>query len=138
VPSPSRARAHRLAHWLPAVAVAGVIAWFSHQPDWPDAAVGWPDWLLHGLAFGGLAVTALWGVVGGVRGLPPRPHQLTTALIIASLYGAADEIHQSFIPGRDAAPGDWAADTAGAALALLLAVPIFAGLRALWDNRHQR
>src|SRR5512138_3909734 len=44
------------------------------------------------------------------------------ALLAASLYGAADEWHQSFIPGRDPDPLDWAADSAGAVLGAATAV----------------
>lgn len=33
---------------------------------------------------------------------------------IASLYGIIDEVHQSFVPGRDACIFDWFADTTGA------------------------
>jgi VanZ family protein len=36
------------------------------------------------------------------------------ALIIASLYGASDEVHQLFTPGRFSDPLDWVTDTLGA------------------------
>lgn len=42
------------------------------------------------------------------------------ALLAASLYGASDEWHQSFTPGRSVEVADWAADTLGAALAVTL------------------
>ncbi|MDR2501296.1 MAG: VanZ family protein [Treponema sp.] len=35
---------------------------------------------------------------------------------IGSLYGLIDEIHQSFVPGRDCNGWDWIADTLGALL----------------------
>jgi MYXO-CTERM domain-containing protein len=40
-----------------------------------------------------------------------------------SFYGASDEVHQSFVPGRDSDVLDWRADTIGGAAAagLLLA-----------------
>jgi VanZ family protein len=43
---------------------------------------------------------------------------LTLMLVagIASLYGATDEVHQLFVPGRNCNAWDWAADTVGAAL----------------------
>ena len=44
-----------------------------------------------------------------------------TAFIIAVIYGISDEIHQSFVPGRDAAIGDVLADTFGAFLGSLAA-----------------
>ncbi|ACB73297.1 VanZ family protein [Opitutus terrae] len=42
------------------------------------------------------------------------------ALLVVSLYGMADEWHQSFTPGRSVELADWMADTAGAALAVML------------------
>ena len=42
------------------------------------------------------------------------------ALVLASLYGVSDELHQSYVPGRSMEFADWVADTAGAAVAILL------------------
>lgn len=36
------------------------------------------------------------------------------AVVIASIYGFSDEIHQSFVPTRDASPLDWIFDNIGA------------------------
>ncbi len=46
---------------------------------------------------------------------------LSVALVIvlALLVGAADEIHQAFLPGRVAGWDDWLADVAGAGLGLI-------------------
>jgi VanZ family protein len=41
-------------------------------------------------------------------------------LLIASAYGATDEWHQYFVPGRSCDVWDWVADTSGAALAVTL------------------
>lgn len=43
-----------------------------------------------------------------------------TILGFCSAYGALDEWHQSFVPGRDADLLDWTADVAGAICALIL------------------
>lgn len=48
------------------------------------------------------------------------------AAVIASVYGATDELHQSFNPGRSVEFADWVADTAGAALAV--------GLYCFWPT----
>jgi len=40
------------------------------------------------------------------------------ALLAASAYGATDEWHQLFVPGRSCDVFDWLADTTGAALAV--------------------
>ena len=42
------------------------------------------------------------------------------ALLAVSAFGASDEWHQSFVPGRFSDVGDWMADTFGAALAVML------------------
>lgn len=42
------------------------------------------------------------------------------AIAIAVGFGAADEWHQGFIPGRSADPADWRADSMGAAGGALL------------------
>ena len=68
-----------------------------------------------------------YGLLGGLLLLSLRPQaggyssrQVLLSVIIASLYGISDEIHQSFIPGREADSLDWLADTAGALMACLL------------------
>lgn len=43
-------------------------------------------------------------------------------VLLASLYGVSDEVHQMYVPGRSADLFDWAADTVGAAVAVLLLV----------------
>jgi len=41
------------------------------------------------------------------------------SLVFCSLYGISDEIHQSYVPDRDADVFDWLADTLGALIALI-------------------
>ncbi len=49
-----------------------------------------------------------------------RDHDAETtwilAILLASAYGAIDEIHQSFVPGRSPDIVDWGWDTLGAAV----------------------
>jgi len=40
------------------------------------------------------------------------------AVLLVSLYGASDEWHQSFVPGRTSELADWVADTLGATVAI--------------------
>lgn len=74
-----------------------------------------PDYLTHGLAWflgGGLACRAL---AGGLR--PISFGRALLAVALATGYGALDEWHQSYTPGRDASLADLAKDLAGASLA---------------------
>ena len=57
-----------------------------------------------------------------------RSREFWTALLLAALYAASDEFHQSFVPGRDASVRDVLLDTCGAGL----------GLAALWAARRLR
>ncbi len=59
-----------------------------------------------------------WGL--GARGFGIRldPRRSAFALLLATLYAATDEFHQSFIPSRGAAVTDVMIDTIGAALGL--------------------
>jgi VanZ family protein len=100
--------------------MAGVF-WLSSQsivpgaglmPEWLDR-----DWLHHGVAYAGLALVTLRAAAGGRRsGIGVA--SVTLAWLIVVAYGATDEWHQSFVPGRTADLRDVAADGAGAALGL--------------------
>ena len=100
--------------WVLAVGYWAALATATHLP--PHRALGGPggDKLHHVLAYFGLAALlgpALWVA------LPRRRRFLPLiVLVIASVYGAVDELTQPYI-GRYCEFGDWVADTAGAALA---------------------
>lgn len=81
------------------------------QPVVADLLHGFQHRFAHAIAFGLLALLARWALDG-----LPRPS--ICAVVVASVFGATDEWHQSFTPGRHAGADDWAADTAFAAAAL--------------------
>lgn len=97
--------------WLPAGALMGLIFFLSSLSN-PPTPLRFPhaDKAVHAVLYGGLTAALL------IPGLPP-----IRAAALASGYGATDEIHQRFVPGRDASWGDWLADTAGAAAAAVAA-----------------
>ena len=47
-----------------------------------------------------------------------QPVSSFVAVVVASLYGASDEVHQIFVPTRSCDPMDWLVDTIAAALAI--------------------
>jgi VanZ family protein len=102
--------------WLPPLLLMGLIYFLSAQPSL-DSGLGWIDTvgrkLLH---FGEYALLCfLWW--RPLRTAMPDRRAALVALVVASLYAATDEFHQSFVEGRNGSPLDWAIDTAGAAAA---------------------
>lgn len=83
----------------------------------PELRFPGSDKLLHAAAYAVLAAAALVAVPDSLRRRRPCRAALTVFLF-SCLYGISDELHQSFVPGRDASLPDVAADAAGAALAV--------------------
>ena len=72
------------------------------------------DLAIHAVVYAGLGWLAGMTVRKGA--VPWRGWRLWAAPIaFAAVYGASDEIHQFFVPGRYCALADWIADVAGAA-----------------------
>ena len=61
---------------------------------------------------------------------------LIIAVVIASLYGASDEVHQHFVPGRTPDILDWLTDTIGAFVGASLAVWLIAARRVRQSRRR--
>lgn len=80
----------------------GFTRWFPHF-----------DKVTHFFIYGLLATLTL-------RALGSRRWAPWLAITAVSLFGASDEWHQSFVPGRSCEVADWVADTLGAALAVSL------------------
>jgi VanZ family protein len=101
--------------WLPFAAGCLVIFVLSSMSRPPVPEALWfahSDKLLHAAAYALLAGLA---VIGAGRARP----WLALALTVA--YGGIDEIHQSFVPGRESSALDCAADAFGAAVVVALA-----------------
>ena len=92
------------------------IFWLSSIPDLTSPSLfSAQDKLAHVLVF---------GVLGFLfsRSFRPRDEDLpfTRVLLVTLLvavYGGFDEVHQLFVPGREASLGDLAADTVGGFIA---------------------
>lgn len=105
--------------WLPPIAWMALIAALSHQPDIPRAPSPWLDFVLKKtLHAAGYAVLAwLWWRPLRASGADAAP-AARWAFAATVLYAAADEWHQSFVPGRTARARDVGIDAGGAAVAL--------------------
>jgi VanZ family protein len=73
------------------------------------------DKALHCFEYGGLAFLLCRALLGEGLGWTAA---LPLALLVTSVYGASDEWHQLFTPGRTSDVVDWMADTFGAAVGL--------------------
>lgn len=86
------------------------------------------DWIAHAGMYAGLGF--LIARAASLGGWPAR--RLVWMGVLLSLLGVLDELHQLFIPGRDAELGDWAADTTGAAAGLLMGARLMTTRLAAW------
>lgn len=110
-----------LVYIAPALAYAALLFWISSlpQPDAPDYGLEWGDKVNHAGAFA--IMTVLWYRAGSWLFPQTSPgRRLGIVVLIVMLYGATDEIHQSFVPGRFADFYDWLADAIGALLAAVV------------------
>ena len=106
--------------WTFPLAVALGSVWLSAQSHYP-MGIQLPhplDKLAHASVFGSLAIALDLALRLNLPGLPMyRRHLLVFVLV--SGFGATDEWHQLFVPGRSCELLDWVADTVGGALGLL-------------------
>ncbi|OGM88994.1 hypothetical protein A2597_00355 [Candidatus Woesebacteria bacterium RIFOXYD1_FULL_46_19] len=105
--------------WLPPVIWAVVIFVFSARPVTPASQIFWQDFLLKKSAH--VVEYAIFSVLvyralkeSGVR----KYNAGLVAILIAVIYGATDEYHQSFTPGREPRVRDVFFDTIGSVLAI--------------------
>ena len=102
--------------WVAVAAYMAAIFLLSAQPTLPSLPSRLSDKHVHALTYAGLAAVTCRALAGGpLAGLTARG--AAGAWAIAAAYGASDEYHQSFVPGRTPELDDWAADAAGAAAA---------------------
>ena len=99
--------------WIPPLAWAAVILILTSIPVPRIGAPASTDKVVH------LAVYAVLGVLLARAPHRPRVGTLVALAAGAALFGALDEFHQRFIPGRSASVDDWVADAVGGALGII-------------------
>lgn len=103
-------------YWLPAVLFASLIFYMSEQQNPPGASLFEflpnADKLAHMAEYFILSLFVYLALV--------KVHAFRTpaaaffSIMIVSIYGASDEFHQNFTPGRTVDFFDWLADLTGA------------------------
>jgi VanZ family protein len=131
---------HRILSFVPYLVGCAIFWNISKmpQPPVPDALqFEFSDKIMHAIAYGCLA---------GLAAIAIRERERRALLLAAALlstgYGIVDEIHQSFVPGRQAGLDDVIADAIGAFAGAWLSVKLrdrFAWLGGrLWIERQRQ
>ncbi len=105
----------------PLVVYAALIFFFSSRParQLPRLVVPHADKLVHAVEYAGLGLLLVRALRRSEE--PVGVGLAALAVGLGGLYGATDEYHQSFVPGRSGNDlGDLTADLIGTALGVLL------------------
>lgn len=95
--------------WGPAALWAAVLFLFSEIPGLSGGPrIPVDDKVVHFVLYGVLGAALGWG-----RWMSERPTPHAATLAVGWAYGAVDEWHQSFVPGRSPDPADFLVDVAG-------------------------
>lgn len=99
--------------WFPVILYSGIIFYVSSVPNVKTPLQEMQfDKFLHVLVYMPFGCLLARGI-SNTQGSVPRGILLTSVLLVSFLYGLSDEIHQSFVPGRNAGVIDIIADTIG-------------------------
>lgn len=102
--------------WLPVLIYLTTIFYLSSQSH-PQLPAKYPDYILHGVEYFLLTLLLLRGFL--LYGIPESLRtQNLLSLLVATLYGVSDEIHQFFVPYRVFSFYDLLANFVGAILAI--------------------
>ena len=104
---------------IPAFIIAATLFILSAQSELPHIDFGftWSDKILHIIAYFGYGLTLILAVFGNSADIKFKKG-IIIVLIIGGLFGASDEIHQLYVPGRECDFFDWLADVIGLSLSL--------------------
>ena len=104
----------RLWLWAPPLAYMGLIFHLSSESNpLPVLTENIWDKALHFVEYGGLGFLLCRAITGEGASLNIAA---LAAAVVTSLYGASDEWHQLFTPGRSSDVYDWFTDTIGGGL----------------------
>ena len=127
-------RLKTILRWLPMLFILGCNWHLSSQETIEYMPTFWnADKLVHCICYAGLAFWCAFAV--GTK-IPARL-RILLPVIIVSVWGITDEIHQGFVPGREPSVFDWCADTIGATIGSLVFFYLCKWIE-LYKNRKER
>ena len=118
--APRHAAYHAWWYWAPVVGYAALIFFLSSlsRPEIyvPSQLLELGDKILHGIEYGvlGILTYRAFRYAGGAWS---ASHALLLAIIASTTYGLTDEIHQFFVPLREADVWDFLTDAVGSSVA---------------------
>jgi len=120
-----KAAKNGLRRWAPAILLMAVIFIASSIPgdDMPGFG-GWDAILKKGAHMTGYALLAMCYLYALANSRKLNRLILSVAIILAGLYAATDEFHQSFTPGRSPSLADVGIDALGAVIGALIGARI--------------
>ncbi len=109
----------------PVLVWMAVIFGGSSIPGQELTCIATPDYLMHTAEYAVLGILiGRWCFFRKKRDSSAKkrfPYSCLAFCVVAgSIYGALDEFHQHFVPGRCPDPRDWAADTFGTFIGALI------------------
>ena len=115
-------------YWVPPLLYMALIFAVSSlkQLPLPTPEFEWLtiDKLYHFIEYAILGTLLAWAFVKAKPAVVPSKFIWVLAAGLSILYGASDEWHQTFVPGRCATLADWVADVLGS-IAGVLAVYLY-------------
>ena len=106
--------AKKITHWLAIIAWAGIIFYFSHQPDLKSNLPNFWDFVFRKIAhISEYAVLAFLLMRTFIYHHMARKNAAILAAIIAVCYAIGDEYHQTFVNGRSGCVRDTLIDSVG-------------------------
>jgi len=122
IPQPSRPPSESwilIKYWAPVLLYCGIIVYLSSQSHpsqhLPSFLFGMSDKLLHAMEYGILGILLYRAFHQTTRAVG----SIILSIICVVIFGISDEIHQWFVPNRQADTWDLLADTLGATFFIL-------------------
>lgn len=107
-------------YWTPAVGYAALIFFLSSlsSPEIyvPSQLMELGDKILHGIEYGVLGIL-MYRAFRYAAGIWSASHALLLAIVASTAYGLTDELHQLFVPLREADVWDLLTDAVGSSIA---------------------
>jgi VanZ family protein len=113
-----------LIYWLPVLVYCLIIFIQSSFPATEHIPeFDFSDKLLHAAVYAVLGML-LYRAFNAMHKRPSTASLVVLSILITALYGASDEVHQYFVPSRNAEFLDFAADAVGGMIGVMVVVVI--------------